>query len=174
MPVSISAGSFAMSDGFLGYKTSFMLDLVVCALVIVVPLLIYSLYLVKVRRRFAQHRNLQVALGVILLVTVGLFEYDLQWVQGGWENVVAKREISSEQLSAARSILHLHLVFAVTTPLLWAVTLIYAWRKFSRPPVPGEHSRLHKALGWLSTIDITLTSITGLLFYYMAFMRPLM
>jgi hypothetical protein len=26
-------------------------------------------------------------------------------------------------------------------------------------------------LGWLSTIDITLTSVTGLLFYYQAFIR---
>ena len=163
-----------MSDGFLGYKTSFMLDLVACALVIVVPLLVYSLYLVKVKKAYTAHRNLQIALGIILLVTVGLFEIDLQWVQGGWEKVVAKREISANQLAASRSMLHWHLLFAITTPLLWGATLFLAIKRFDSPPTPGSHSRLHKTLGWLSTIDITLTSITGLMFYYMAFMKPLM
>jgi len=163
-----------MSDGFLGYRTSFMLDLVACALVVIVPLLMYSLYVVKYRRKYVQHRNLQVSLGAILMVTVFLFEIDLQWVQGGWENVVAKREISTEQLTIARTTLHWHLLFAISTPFLWCATLIYAFKRFESPPQPGKHSRLHKTLGWLSTIDITLTSVTGLLFYYLAFMKPLL
>jgi hypothetical protein len=28
---------------------------------------------------------------------------------------------------------------------------------------------VHKTLGWLSTIDLVLTSFTGLMFYYVAF-----
>lgn len=163
-----------MTDGFLGYKTSFMLDLVVCALIILVPLLLYSLYVVKVKRDFTRHRNLQVLLGVILMVTVLLFEIDLQWLQGGWENVVAKREIAPEQLATARSMLHWHLLFAISTPVLWVVTLINALKKFGSPPVPGPHSKLHSTLGWLSTVDLVLTSVTGLAFYYMAFMKPLL
>ena len=30
-------------DGFLGYRTSFMLDFVECALIVIVPVLLYSL-----------------------------------------------------------------------------------------------------------------------------------
>jgi hypothetical protein len=148
-----------------------MLDVVVCALVLVVPALLYSLYLVRYRQAFRLHRNLQTALGGVLLVTVVTFEVDLQFVHGGWENVVARREppLSSEQLDFVRRLLWVHLVFAISTPLLWAATLWLAWRRFSRPPLPGPHSPLHRRLGWLSTIDITLTSITGLVFYYFAF-----
>ena len=163
-----------MSDGFLGYRTSFMLDLVACALIVVVPLLLYSLFVVKYRRQFVKHRNLQVTLGAILMVTVFSFEIDLQWVQGGWENVVAKREITTEQIATARTMLHVHLLFAISTPFLWCATLIYAFKRFNSPPRPGKHSRLHKTLGWLSTIDITLTSVTGLMFYYLAFVKPLL
>ena len=37
------------------------------------------------------------------------------------------------------------------------------------PPQPSTHSRLHKVLGWVSTLDLVLTSVTGLIFYYVAF-----
>jgi putative membrane protein len=56
-----------MKDGFLGYRTSFMLDFVVVALVLIVPVLIYSLYAVKIRHQYKLHRNLQLLLGIVLL-----------------------------------------------------------------------------------------------------------
>lgn len=160
-----------MKDGFLGYRTSFMLDFVVSALVLIVPVLVYSLYAVKIQRRFALHRNLQVLLGIILLIAVGAFEIDLQWVQGGWGKVVDKREIrlTSEQLAFVHRILLVHLVFAISTPFLWLTTIVLAFRNLPSPPTPGPHSQLHKKLGWISTIDIVLTSVTGLVFYYFAF-----
>jgi len=164
-----------MADGFLGYDTTLMLDVVVCALGLVVPLLLFSLYAVKFRRLFTLHRNMQVTLGLVLLIAVAAFEVDMQ-LHGGWENVVNKPEApalrkSGEELATVRNVLWVHLVFAISTPVLWAVTLLLAWKRFPNPPLPGEHSRLHKLLGWLSTIDLTLTSITGLIFYYMAFVR---
>ena len=64
----------------------------------------------------------------------------------------------------------MHLVFAITTPFLWGTTLAFAL-KLGSPPKPGAHSKLHSTLGWLSTVDITMTSVTGLAFYYFAFVR---
>jgi len=164
-----------LSNGFLGYPTTFMLDFVVCALALVVPLLLWSLWLVKFRRRYVAHKRLQIALGIILLLAVTAFEVDVQLVHGGWENIVAKQQLNPEALAAkissVRPYLLVHLVFAVTTPLLWIVTITLALRRFKNPPAPGQHSRLHKTLGWASTIDITLTSVTGLLFYYVAFVK---
>ena len=163
------------TDGFLGYKTSFMLDFVVCALAIIVPLMLYSLWLVKVRRAFTQHKWLQLALGIILLIAVTAFEVDLQVIHGGWENIVRKSHPEDAELAAkvaeAQPYLWVHLVFAVTTPVIWFTTLVLAFRRFSSPPLPNRHSRLHKTLGWLSTIDITMTAITGLIFYYIAFVK---
>ena len=161
----------SMTDGFLGFRTSLMLDVVVCALIAVVPALLYSIYLVKYKHKFELHRKLQIILGVTLLVTVFAFEIDLHLVQGGWENIVAKREVplSDSELSIVRSLLWVHLVFATSTPFLWGITIAYALKRFPSPPLPGDHSELHKKLAWISTIDITLTSVTGLLFYYFAF-----
>ena len=162
-----------MTDGFLGYHASFMLDVVVCALALVVPALIFSLYLVKFRRNFVWHRNMQVTLGIVLLVTVGAFEIDLQIVHDGWEEIVENARgqgwVESVDFSFVQRLLWIHLVFAISTPVLWATTLVLALKRFPTPPRPSEHSRLHKMLGWASAVDITLTSITGLIFYYHAF-----
>lgn len=162
-----------IQDGFLGYRTSFMLDFVVTALVVIVPLLLYSLWAVRFRRQYQTHRLLQIILGGILLVAVGAFEIDLQIVQGGWQNIVAKQDLDPDALdakiTAVRPWLQVHLLFAVTTPFFWIATIGLALRRFSNPPVPGSHSRCHRILGWISAVDVTLTSITGLAFYYVAF-----
>ena len=63
----------------------------------------------------------------------------------------------------------IHLVFAVTSPILWAVTIALALKRMPKPPAPSDHSPLHKKLGWASVVDLTLTSVTGLWFYYVAF-----
>lgn len=162
-------------SGFMGYPTTFMLDFVVCALVLIVPLLLFSLWLVKVRKNYAGHMKLQLTLGVVLLVAVTAFEVDVQLMHGGWENIVAQQQLPETEfaakISAVRPWLQVHLVFAITTPVLWIVTIVLALKRFGKNPQPGSHSRVHSLLGWASTIDITLTSVTGLLFYYMAFVR---
>jgi hypothetical protein len=161
-----------MLNGFLGYNASFMLDVIVCALVLVVPTLAMSIYLVKVRRKYLLHRNIQLALGVVLLVAVVAFEVDIRR-HGGWLAIVNKPEqpprLTGASLEFARNVLWVHLVFAVSTPILWATTITLALRRFPSPPQPAEHSRLHKTLGWLSAADITLTAVTGLYWYYVAF-----
>ncbi|QDT97079.1 hypothetical protein V144x_25500 [Gimesia aquarii] len=160
-----------MEYGFLGYRSTFMLDFVVSALILIVPLLLFSLYSVKIKRNFALHKKLQILLGAVLLVAVAAFEVDVQIMHGGWENIVNQREtpLTPEQFNYVRNVLYVHLVFAVTTPLFWATTLFLALRRIPNPPAPCAHSSLHKKLGWISTIDITLTSLTGLFWYYTAF-----
>lgn len=160
-----------MSHGFLGQDAStFMLDFVVTALVLIVPALLVSLYLVRVRRSYVSHRNLQLVLAGVLLVAVIAFEIDIR-LHGGWETIVGRRTpaLSVEQLETVKQTLYVHLVFAISTPLLWGTTIVLAMKRMPKPPAPCEHSRLHKTLGWLSVIDLVLTSATGLLFYYRAF-----
>ena len=159
-----------MSHGYLSDSSTFMLDFVVTALVLIVPALLASLYLVKVRRNYVAHRNLQLVLAGVLLVAVLAFEIDIR-MHGCWRAIVGTRTpaLSVEQLAAVKQILTVHLVFAISTPLLWGTTISLALRRMPKPPAPCEHSRLHKTLGWLSVIDLVLTSATGLLFYYRAF-----
>src|SRR5262245_49261122 len=101
--------------GFLGYDASFMLDFVVTSLVALVPVQLVSLWLVKVQKNYLWHRNLQLALGLILLAAVAAFEVDTHVIHGGWENIVNKDadspRLTTPQLAAARQVLYIHLVF---------------------------------------------------------------
>jgi len=161
-----------VSNGFLGYNTSFMLDVVVCALLVVVPVLLLSLWLVKVRRNYALHKTLQLVLGVTLLVAVGLFEIDMR-MQGGIRAILEKRAVplTAEQAVFFYRLLWVHLFFSITTVILWVTTIALALKRIPCPPAPCSHSPLHKKLGWLSALDITLTAVTGLAVYYFGFMR---
>ena len=162
-----------MTDGFLGFRASLMLDVVVCALIVVVPTLLFSLYAVKIRRNYSLHRGLQIALGALLLVAVTLFEIDMR-LNGGIDGILAKRSrpLSLAERASFDRLLYIHLFFAISTVLVWALTLTLALRRMPSPPRPCEHSRLHKPLGWLSAIDITATAVTGLLVYYYGIMVP--
>ncbi|MGL4463538.1 MAG: DUF420 domain-containing protein [Planctomycetia bacterium] len=154
-----------MLPGFLPYsRATFVLDFVAVALVAIVPALLYSIHLSKIRRRFGAHKNTQIVLAAILAAAVVLFEVDIRL--NGWRHLA---EPSPYYGAPLETMLWIHLTFAVTTPVLWIVTIVYALRRFSTPAAPGPHSSLHKTLGWASTADMIATAATGWVFYYMAF-----
>jgi len=160
-----------MANGFLGFPAStLMLDVVVSALVLVVPILLFSLYLVLVKKNYKAHRNVQLILAVVLLIAVVLFEIDMR-LHGGWQQIVNRPagRLSPERMATIQQALYIHLVFAVSTPVMWAITIVGALKNFSNPPTPVPYSKIHRRLGWISVIDLTLTSVTGLIFYYLAF-----
>jgi len=158
-----------MPGGFLGYPTSFMLDVVVCALVLVMPTLAYSLWLVRVRKNYALHRKFQIGLGLALLITVTLFEIDMR-LAGGWKALLAQRAVplSDEALSVVRTVLYVHIAFAVSTLVLWSSTFALMWGKADVMP-RGRSRTVHRSLGWSSVGALALTAVTGVAWYGLAF-----
>ena len=63
----------------------------------------------------------------------------------------------------------MHLVFAVSTLVLWAWVVLEAWRRFPVPPQPGAHSARHRRMARLAAADLVLTAVTGTVFYWLAF-----
>ena len=151
-------------DGFLGTRASLMLDVVLLAMFAVIPVLFWSIWLVKCRRNYTLHRRVQLLLGTALLVVVALFEIDVRVY--GWTHRAAESRYYG---SWVRPVLYVHLVFAISTTVLWILVTVRALRRFAKPPAPGDHSSSHRRLGWIASIDMLLTAITGCLFYYLAF-----
>ena len=119
-----------MSNGFLGYNATLMLDVVACALVVVVPPLLFSLFAVKIRHNYRLHKALQISLGIVLLVIVGLFEIDMR-IHGGIDGILAKRSrlLTPAERDSFNTLLCVHLFFAISTVLLWATTLTLALKR---------------------------------------------
>ncbi len=146
-----------------------MLDVVFASMVLAIPLLGISLWMVRTRRDYSVHRTIQMVLSVVLLIAVILFEVEIRmfgwtdramaspfWVAGGWNDWIDGS-------------LAIHLLFAIPTPFLWAWVLLGAVRKFPRPPEPNDHSRAHRFWGRLAMGGLTMTAITGSIFYVLAF-----
>ena len=156
-------------DGFLGTRASLMLDVVALAMLVVLPVLGWSIYQVKFRRRYALHKAVQLTLGLVLLVTVVLFEVDMR--VNGWRERAAVSTFASHDGSTdwVGISLAVHLCFAVTTAFLWVAVITRALRNFPSPPQPGPHSAWHIPFARLAALDMVGTAVTGWVFYWLAF-----
>ena len=154
-------------DGFLGTRASFMLDVVFLAMFVVVPVLGWSIWLVRYRQRYALHKRVQLVLAAVLLIAVTAFEVDMRFLSKWEERAV--RPPATAPSGGVYTALYVHLCFAVTTALLWIWVVVAAVRRFPKPPAPAEHSRQHIILARLAAIDMLLTAVTGWVFYWLAF-----
>jgi uncharacterized membrane protein YozB (DUF420 family) len=156
-------------DGFLGTRASLMLDVVALAMVALVPVLACSIYLVKVHKKYSLHKAIQLTLGGALLVVVTLFEVDVRL--HGWRHRAAASPYASHDGSTdwVMLVLSVHLFFAVTSAVLWALVIYRALRNFPSPPQPGPHSAWHRRWAMVAAIDMTCTAVTGWVFYWLAF-----
>ncbi len=155
--------------GFLGTRGSLMLDVVFVAMFLIVPLMGVSIWLVRYRRRYVLHKRLQITMGAVLLVAVFAFEIDMRFFTD-WEKLaVGSPYFSPGTWNAVWYSLAVHLSFAVPTPFVWVYVIAQALRKFPNPPRPGQHSRQHILWARIAAILMTLTAVTGWVFYYLAF-----
>ncbi len=121
-------------DGFLGTRASIMLDVVFLAMFAIIPLMGWSIWLVKFRQAYALHKRLQLGLGAAV---------------GRRRDAIRSRYAFHQRLARSGravalfirpvwvvSSLGVHLVFATTTALLWIVVIVRALRNFPNPPMP--------------------------------------
>ncbi len=156
-------------DGFLGTRASLMLDVVFLAMFAVVPAIGLGIWLVKYRQAYLLHKRIQLTLAAVLAATVTLFEIDIRI--HGWRDRAAESAYYNAGLTWhwVNLSLAIHLVFAVSTAVLWIVVVTRALRHFPSPPAPGPHSSSHIFWARLAAIDMGLTAGTGWIFYLLAF-----
>jgi uncharacterized membrane protein YozB (DUF420 family) len=146
-----------------------MLDFVFLAMFIVVPVLLTSIYLVRVKRQYQWHKRLQLMLAIVLLITIGLFEWDMRFMTDWRARAAQSAYFDVQGRNWVDVALFVHLCCAVPTFLVWLVVVVGALRGFGRSPKPGPHSRWHRPMGWVATAGMVATALTGWLFYWMAF-----
>ena len=158
---------FSGIDGFLGTRASLMLDVVFVAMFAVIIVMSWSIYQVRYHRRYELHKKVQLTLAAVLLIAVLAFEVDMRLY--GWE-ARAAGQVGGSASSTVWTALYVHLVFAISSALLWPVVIYRALRRFPKPPAPNEHSASHNFWARLAALDMLMTSITGWVFYLLAFL----
>jgi putative membrane protein len=173
LPIPFPVGKAASLPGFIpGSRGSFMLDVVFLAMMLVVPVLGYSIYLVRVRKQYQLHKRIQLTLATVLLLAVTAFEVDMRFFTDWRALAEASPYFDKDHTwtSVVGLSLIVHLSFAIPTVLLWIVLIVQALRNFPSPPVPGPHSASHRLWGWVSTFGMVMTAVTGWIFYSLAFL----
>ncbi len=156
-----------MNYGFLPTRGSFMLDFVALAMVGVSLLLLLSVYLVKVHKQYRIHRLMQTVLAIVLLVTIVAFEIDIQFVKPYWRDVAAESPYFSTGW-VDRSLV-IHLLFAIPTPFFWAYLIISAYRRMGPAFENADYRLQHRRMGWIGTVLMLMTAVTGWVFYWVSF-----
>lgn len=154
-----------MLDGFIpNSRATLMLDVVALAMVAILPLMAWSIYLVRFKRDYARHRKVNLAIALTLLGAVTLFEIDMRIF--GWRHLA---EASSLYNTWVDPVLYVHLVFAVATAVLWIITVVPAMKRFKKKPEPNSHSAFHRRVAKFAAAGMVGTAVTGWVFYVTAF-----
>jgi len=154
-----------MAEGFLPFgRGTLIIDLVAVALVAILPLFSFSLYVIKYRQNYQLHKRLQIFISATLAIIILFFEIEMRFF--GWRHLA---EESAYFDTLLYPLLMVHLVVAITTVTIWSLTMYRALKFFSKPPSPGAHSVGHKRMAKVAAIGLYLTIGTGWLFYYVAF-----
>ena len=152
------------TNGLLPTRGSVMLDVVAVAMVAVSGLLLLSIFLARVQKKHQLHRSIQLVLIVLLSIAIVLFEIDMR-VYTDWEQLAEPSAyFESGWVHAA---LWIHLTFAIPTPFVWAYVVTQALRKIEWDSESYRHR--HRVWGWVASLMMFGTAVTGWLFYWIAF-----
>jgi uncharacterized membrane protein YozB (DUF420 family) len=161
---------FAGIEGFIpGSRASLTLDLIFVAMFVVLAIMVWSIWLVKVHRRYLVHKRVQLGLGTVLLAAILAFEIDMRI--SGWQHRAEASPYFGGEGSTGLVFyaLYVHLFFAIPTAVLWVYVIAHALWAFDSPPQPGAHSARHRFWGRVAAWEMLFTSLTGWLFYLLAF-----
>ena len=152
--------------GFLGTRADALIDIVTLSFIVILPLLIISWRLVRVKKNYRLHRNLQLTLGITLAIVVAIFEYDLAASGGIFE---LTRGGIYEGTAVLNWTIYVHTAFSVTTSLVWVGLIVFSLVRFPNPPVPGAFSRSHRLWGRIGMLTMMMAGVTALPLYYFGF-----
>lgn len=148
-------------QGFLGTRADLLMDIVIVALVAVVPIVLYNWQLAR-NGDYPRHKALQIALATLLALVVGLFEYNLR-LQGGI--FVATAASSYAGTPTLNFWIYLHTFFAITTLVIWVALIALSLRRFPKPPAPNSFSGTHRLWGRIGMVWMLVTGLTSLPVY---------
>ena len=148
------------SSGFFGTNAPLYMDIITLYFSLL-PILMGSAIYMAIKKRYKLHKNMQVAIFIVTLVIVALFEVGVRF-SGGFD---AFMRHSNADYTYMIIFLIIHILVAIVSVVLYSVLIYNALRDSVSD---GEYLS-HKKLGIVVYIGMSATSIMGALIYYYLF-----
>lgn len=156
----------ALPAGFLSDRSDILIDVVILSFIIIVPVLAWSWQQVRARK-YQNHRNIQLTLGITLAIAVTLFEVDLR-LSGGIFELTKNSSVAGTAL--LNFWIYGHMLVSILTSLIWVILIPLSLYRFDNPAKPNSFSAAHKFLGRTGMITMILTGLSAIPLYYYGFM----
>jgi putative membrane protein len=154
-----------LPQGFFGTRADILMDLVIVAFIIILPVLTISWSKAR-QKKYPQHRGIQLWLGSILGVAVILFEVDLK-MSGGMAELTKDSPYFDTAL--LNGWIYGHTLVAILTTIIWVVLIIMSLRRFGNPPSPNDFSGKHRFWGRTGMTTMFITGVSAFPLYYYGF-----
>ena len=155
---------YMFEAGFLGTRAPMFMDIIVIIIGLLPFLIAFSIWF-AVNKMYGLHRFLQTVLFLVTIVILVYFKYGM-YMAGGFDFYMRGSSIDS---TIAFYFLIFHVVVATITLIMWFAMMKFASADSKRRALPGLYSDAHKKSGKRSAFAISLTSITGVIVYWILF-----
>jgi uncharacterized membrane protein YozB (DUF420 family) len=152
-------------QGFFGTRADLLFDLVITSLFLIVPLLVYS-WRMAGKGQYQIHRNIQMALTLVLTAVLVVFEMNLRSKGGIFEMTQGSRFAGTSVLSLS---IYGHMLLAFSTATIWLLLVATALRKFPASSKPGRFQNFHRFWGRFALITMIFTGISAVELYVVGF-----
>jgi len=154
------------TDGILGSRATAAVDVAYLLLLVIIPLFVWSLEALLVRRNYRLHKRIQLALTPAFLVAFAILARD--FLLGDWRTRAVK-DAGEAIAPITLMTLSIHVAFLVTSLLIWVVLLVAAIRRVPNPPGPCKFGPTY--LFWIVLLGLQtfLAMLTGWEFYMLAY-----
>jgi len=151
--------------GFWGTNAPLHIDIIVSFLAIL-PILSGISIIFAIKRSFNLHQFTQFLLFFLTVSALGFFAY-LAYYTNSFELFAKSSSLDYTLVVVA---LVAHAIIAISTVLLWMLSLIYALSDKKRRALPGLYSQSHTKAGKRVFTGIVLTALSAIGIYWMLFL----
>lgn len=149
--------------GFLGTRAPMYLDIVALYFMLL-PFLLFVSVRFAVKGEIKKHLNAQLAVFVMTLVMIVVFEVGMR-MAGGFSEYMKESSVS---YSYFITFLIVHIIVAIATVNLWSYQIISSVKAYKKGTLTGETAQRHRKIAKFLMLGIAVTLIqAGSIYYFM-------
>lgn len=150
--------------GFLGTRAPMYLD-IVAVYFMLLPFLLFFSVRFAVKGEIKKHLNSQLAVFVMTLVMIVVFEVGMR-MAGGFGEYMKESSISYNYFI---TFLIVHIIVAIATVNLWSYQIIASVKAYKKGTLTGETAQRHRKIAKFLMLGIAVTLIQAASIYYFMF-----